>query len=78
MKQEAHLVIFVHRYVWKSYHVTFLSHVFSENKFDIAVKKKAYLSLSGCKQPNGTKIIIPSAGPASAKFFFHVVHWFEI
>jgi hypothetical protein len=27
------------------------------------------LSLSGCKQPNGTKIIIPSAGPASANFF---------
>jgi len=54
----------------QSYHVTFLSHVFSDNKFDISVKKKAYLSLSGCKQPNGTKIIIPAAGPASAKFFF--------
>lgn len=53
----------------QSYHVTFLSHMFSDNKFDISVKKKAYLSLSGCKQPNGTKIITPAAGPASAKFF---------
>lgn len=53
----------------QSYHVTFLSHVFSDNKFDISVKKKTYLSLSGCKQQMEQKIIIPAAGPASANFF---------